>query len=116
MCKQENIAITAYAPLGAPGLRDTPDHGRVGVVPLLQHPVVAAIAEKRSKTPAQVLVRWSIDGGIIVIPKSVKSERIKENFAVFDFALTESEMAALNALERQERYFLQAWTGLALYE
>ena len=66
----------------------------------LSHPTVAEIAERIARTPAQVLLRWSIQRGAIVIPKSTHRERIEENSEVFDFELAEAEMAQLDALDR----------------
>jgi len=66
---------------------------------LLDRPEVAAIAEAHDRTPAQVVLRWHLQLGIIVIPKSVHDERIRENFDVFGFELTTDEMAALSALD-----------------
>ena len=62
--------------------------------------VVVRIAKAHGKTPAQVLLRHQMQNGIIVIPKSVKKQRIEENFGVFDFALTEKEMKELNAQDQ----------------
>src|SRR3954471_4489717 len=65
----------------------------------LAQPAVTALAEKYKKTPAQVVLRWQLDHGFSAIPKSVRPERIAENFDVFEFALTADEMAAIDALD-----------------
>ncbi|QAA21508.1 aldo/keto reductase [Sporolactobacillus terrae] len=70
---------------------------------LLQDKTIGAIAEKYGKSAAQVILRWHIQGGVIAIPKSVNEDRIKENFAIFDFELTEADMAAINALNQDHR-------------
>ncbi len=69
------------------------------VLNALEHPVVTAIAERHGKTPAQVVLRWHIENGVVAIPKSVKPHRIKENFDVFDFELTADEVASIDALD-----------------
>ena len=69
----------------------------------LAHPVVGKLAAKYGKTPAQVVLRWHIEHGISAIPKSVRAERIAENFDVFNFALTADEVAAIDALDTGER-------------
>ncbi|WKG06514.1 aldo/keto reductase [Mycolicibacterium sp. HK-90] len=83
------IATEAWSPLGQGSL--------------LADPVIAGIAEKHGKTPAQVLIRWHTHLGNIVIPKSVNPERIVSNFDVFDFDLDESDMAAIASLETDTR-------------
>ena len=85
LCREHGIAIEAYSPLTR-GKR-------------LAHPAVAAIARATGRTPAQVLLRWGIQHGFVVLPKSVHRERIAQNAAVFDFALDAAAMARLDALE-----------------
>src|SRR5262245_6258357 len=81
---QLGIATEAWSPLGQGSL--------------LSNPKVTAVAEAHGKTPAQVLIRWHIQLGNIVIPKSVTPERIVSNFDVFDFDLSEQEMASISSL------------------
>ncbi|MCV7068236.1 aldo/keto reductase [Mycolicibacterium houstonense] len=83
------IATEAWSPLGQGSL--------------LTDPVITGIADGHGKTPAQVLIRWHIQLGNIVIPKSVNPERIVSNFDVFDFDLTEADMSAIASLETGTR-------------
>ena len=69
----------------------------------LDAPVIVQIAEKHGRTPAQVILRWDIQKGVVTIPKSVKRERILENSRVFDFSLEPGEMRAISALENGTR-------------
>jgi diketogulonate reductase-like aldo/keto reductase len=64
-----------------------------------KHPTLVALGEKYSKTPAQIMLRWHIQIGNSAIPKSVNASRIKENFAVFDFALTLEEILCIEKLD-----------------
>jgi 2,5-diketo-D-gluconate reductase A len=66
-------------------------------------PVIGAIAERLGRTPAQVTLRWHVQRGDVVFPKSVKRSRMEENFALFDFELDQSDMAAITGLDRGER-------------
>lgn len=79
------IATEAWSPLGQGSL--------------LENPAVDSIAETHGKTPAQVLIRWHVQLGNIVIPKSVNPDRIASNFDVFDFELSEQDMASIAGLE-----------------
>lgn len=70
---------------------------------LLENPVVAKVAAKHARTPAQVITRWHIDNGLVVIPKSVTPSRIAENFEVFDFKLDDEDMQIFASLEKDGR-------------
>ena len=85
-CEERGVVLEAYSPLGT---------GRH-----LGDRAVGAIAERLGRTPAQVLVRWCLQRGLVVLPKSTHRERIEENAEVFDFTLSDEDMAALDALDR----------------
>ena len=85
-CERLDVVLEAYSPLGT---------GR--------HPrerTVTRIAEGVGRTPAQVLLRWCLQRSVPVIPKSTRRERIEENAQIFDFTLSDEDMAALDALDR----------------
>jgi len=86
---EHEIAVEAWSPLA---------RGKVA-----HDPVIGAIAERLGRTPAQVTLRWHLQRGDIVFPKSVNRSRIEENFRIFDFALDEADMAAISGLDRGER-------------
>ena len=91
------IVTQAWSPLGGVYVYRPSDPG----APLnaLSDPVIADIAKRHDRTPAQIILRWHLDGGRSAVPKSVRPERIAENFAVFDFALSPDEIAAIDALD-----------------
>ncbi|ATN04224.1 aldo/keto reductase [Chryseobacterium indologenes] len=91
--KENNIITQPWSPLGN------------GNADLLNHPDLKAIAEKYGKTVAQVILRWHLQEGFVVIPKSVTPSRIEENFNVFDFELTEDEMNTVRSLDTGKRLF-----------
>jgi diketogulonate reductase-like aldo/keto reductase len=64
----------------------------------LRHPVILEVARRYSKSPAQVMIRWGLQHGLVVIPKSTRPERIKENSAVFDFEISSADMSRLDSL------------------
>ncbi len=86
--REHGIAIESWGPLGQ------------AKYPLLANPVVVAAAHAHGKTAAQVVIRWHLQSGIIVFPKTNHRERMVENFEVFDFELTDDELGAIAALER----------------
>lgn len=87
--KSSNIQIEAWSPLM---------QGK------LDHSVLAQIGEKYSKSPAQVVLRWDLQNGVVTIPKSINPARLKENADIFDFTLTPEEIAQINALNRDHRF------------
>ncbi|MEN6525141.1 MAG: aldo/keto reductase [Candidatus Polarisedimenticolia bacterium] len=91
--KQEGVQIEAWGPFA---------EGRNG---LFHDEVLASIAAAHGRSVAQVVLRWLAQRGVVAIPKSVHKERIVENFSVFDFSLTEDEMARIAALDREESAF-----------
>jgi 2,5-diketo-D-gluconate reductase A len=70
---------------------------------VLDDPAVTAIAAEIGRTPAQVVLRWQLQCGEIIFPKSNSRSRIEENFALFDFELSDEQIAAVTALNRDER-------------
>lgn len=97
---EHGVLTEAYSPLG--------------VGNLLDHPAITAVASAHGKSPAQVLVRWSVQLGNIVIPRSSNPERIAANIDVFDFELSDDEMTVLDGLDDGTRYRPdpQTYTGI----
>ncbi len=96
--EQQGILAQAWAPIG--GITFYRDSGHTST---LEDPVVGGIAEVHGKSPAQVMLRWGLQHGRQVIPKSTKAHRIQENIDVFDFELSTDELAAIDALETGKR-------------
>lgn len=82
----------------------TEAYGPLGVGNLLDNAAIVGVAEAQGKTPAQVLIRWSLQLGNVVIPRSSSPERIKSNLDVFDFELTDEQMTVLNGLDDGTRF------------
>ena len=91
--KKENMVIQAWYPLG---------HGDQA---LIQEPVFSKLAEKYGKSNAQIILRWHIQAGNVVIPGSKNPDHIRANFNLFDFSLSDSEMAEIAALNKNKRYY-----------
>ncbi|WP_418475386.1 aldo/keto reductase [Frisingicoccus sp.] len=89
-CRKTGIQVTAWAPLGR--------------AKVFEDAVIKGLAEKYGQTPAQVILRWELQRGIIVIPKSVHRERIIENSKIFDFELVPEDMAVMDGLNKDQRF------------
>ncbi|MCI3029950.1 aldo/keto reductase [Desemzia sp. C1] len=90
--KENGIVHEAWGPLGQ------------GKTDLFQQPVILGLADKYGKTPAQIILRWHLERGEVIIPKSVRASRIQENSEVFDFSLTSNEMELMATLNTGTRY------------
>jgi diketogulonate reductase-like aldo/keto reductase len=108
-CKYQDIAVTAYSPLGRQGAdREGPR--------LFDEPVIKALAAKYKKTEAQVLLNWAVGRGTVAIPKSVTPERIAENIDIFDFELTGDEKNDINSLNKNYRFVNPStWWGIPYF-
>lgn len=101
-CQENSIVYTAFSPLGALsyfslGMADKDES-------LLEVPVIKQIAAAHEKTPAQVLLRWGVQRGTAVIPKTSNPERLRENLDLFDFELTDDQMQQIGSLDRGRRF------------
>jgi len=88
-CQEHHIAVEAWAPIGKASYLD--------------HPVLEELAEKYQKTAAQIIIRWDYQNDIITIPKSVRASRQKENADIFDFELSEADMAKIEEMNNNNR-------------
>lgn len=98
---RHGIVSQAWSPIG--GITFYPGWGDGDRRSTLEDPTIGGIAQAHGKTPAQVMLRWHLQQGRSAIPKSVTPHRIAENFAVTDFALTDAELAAIDALDTGRR-------------
>lgn len=100
--RENGIAVTAFSPLGAQsyvsiGMAEAGDS-------VLSHPVVRDAAWLHGRTPAQIVLRWALQRGTAVVPKTERPERLAENLALFDFELSADEMRAISALDQNRRF------------
>lgn len=101
-CEQEDIVYTAFSPLGALsyfslGMAEENES-------VIAEPVVVEIATRLGRTPAQVVLRWGVQRNTAIVPKTSKRERLEENLAIFDFDLSNADMDAISALNRNRRF------------
>lgn len=104
LLSKADMAIQAWYPLG---------HGDKA---LLEEPVFTSLAEKYKKTNAQIILRWHVQAGNIIIPGSKNPDHIKANLALFDFALTREEMAEIEGLDQEKHYYTSTPEKLKQYE
>lgn len=88
-CKERDIAVTAWAPLG---------RGKI-----IQDEIIQGLAKKYNKTPAQIILRWHLERDVIIIPKSVTPSRIRENFDLYNFSLTKKDIEEISNLDQNGR-------------
>jgi len=108
MCKSKGITVMGYAPLGRPGSVRVNKLGDV----LLEDEFLVALAGQKGTTPAKLLLRWNMQRGVVVIPKSTNNTRLAENFSAMtdhDIELTEEEMEHMNTLGKTCRYCNYDW-------
>jgi diketogulonate reductase-like aldo/keto reductase len=102
-CAKQNIIITSYSPLSNLKRENERDEDASA----LYNPVIQEIAKSKHKTTAQVIIRWHLQNGLVVIPKTVTPERLIENSQVFDFVLSDNELRQINQLgETHRRRFI----------
>jgi len=105
-CKENGIIVTAFSPIGSPY-----DRSRFGILPdpnlvtLLNNPVIEKISKAHEKTAAQICLKWGVQRGTVVIPKTVTKSRMVENLDIFSFTLSESEMQEITGLNWNWRAF-----------
>ncbi|MFK7854648.1 MAG: aldo/keto reductase [Granulosicoccus sp.] len=101
-CAEQDVAVTAFSPLGALSYLELDMASDDESV--LQQDAVLAIAKRLGKTPAQIILRWGVQRGNAIIPKTSKVARLKENAALFDFELSGDDMKLIDALNKNQRF------------
>ena len=101
-CAEQDIAVTTFSPLGSLsyvelGMADSSQS-------VIEQPVVQAAAQSLNRSPAQVVLRWGIQRGTAIIPKTSKIERMAENLALFDFELSDTQMQQISGLNKNQRF------------
>ena len=95
-CREAGLAFVSYAPIGSGQLLDAPE--------------IAALAAAHGRSPAQIVLRWHLQQGVVAIPRSSNPARVRENIAISDFELSEADMATLHAMARPDgRHFHPDW-------
>lgn len=111
-CQSQGVAVTAYSQFGSPGSKNMVTGEDLFPTNFLEDEHIAAIAKQHGKSNAQVILRWLIQRGIMVIPKSVTPARIADNFNIWDFELSPEEMKAFDALDKNTRSLWVNYFGL----
>jgi len=104
-CKRNAIAMTAYSPLGNPSVKSDDS--------VLENNLVKELAASYGRTPAQIVLRWLVQRGLVVIPKSVTPSRIKENSEIFEFLLSPEDLLRMNGLNRGAHVIHPSWAKFA---
>ena len=101
-CRENEIAVTGFSPLGALSYfaldMATPEES------VVDQPAVRSIAQRLQKTPAQVVLRWGVQRGTSIVPKTTNPKRLAENLSLFDFELTVDEMSTISSLNQNRRF------------
>lgn len=101
-CQEQNVVVTAFSPLGAPSyLPLGMAHDNESILNL---PLILDIATRHGKSAAQIVLRWGVQRGTSVIPKTIRVERLKENIGIFDFELSSDEMSSIGSLNCNRRF------------
>lgn len=101
-CREERIAVTGFSPLGA--ISYLPLKMASAEESVLDERVVIEAARRHGKTPAQIVLRWAVQRGTAIVPKTSRPERLAENLAIFDFELSGDEIQAISRLNRNRRF------------
>ncbi|KUI54918.1 NAD(P)H-dependent pentose reductase [Cytospora mali] len=115
MCQENGIAVTAYSSFGPQSFIELKNKRALGVGLLFEDPIVAGIAKKHGRTPAQVLLRWATQRDVIVIPKSNNSERLAQNLDSTGFDLTAEELESISSLDKGLRFNDPADFGISIF-
>nr|XP_054927576.1 1,5-anhydro-D-fructose reductase-like [Dermacentor andersoni] len=120
-CKEHSICLTAYAPLGSPraarhgaaaSCKEEKPREEQNHSDLMQHELLRKIADTYKKTPAQILIRWLLQRGVVALPRATCPGHIQENIQVFDFELSEADVKILTGLNRNMRLYTYNIYGL----
>lgn len=101
-CREHKIVITAYSSLGSP----SSPYSKPGEYPILENPKILPLAKKYNKTTAQILLRYQLERGNVVIPRSANKDHMLENCNVLDFKLSAEDMKILNGLDFGGRFMI----------
>lgn len=103
VCAEHGVLFQAYSTLGTQWAGQG-----VRLNPVLRHPAIASVAERVSRSPAQVALRWALQSGAAVIPRSTKRKNMEANLQVFDFTLSDEQMAQIDALDGADPHAVHA--------